>query len=677
LPLYLLEDSCEAKIMASISSVGIGSGVLTSSLIDKLVNAEQAPTTKRLDTKAADINAQLSAFALVQSAVTDLRLPARALADPTAFNSLTASSTNSAISPTVGSGAKTGSYSVEVSSLAQANSLASAQFADSNTTTLGTGTLTIKSGSTSASITIDNSNNTLDGIASAINGQANLGVNASVLNTGSGYKLVLTATQSGVNNAIDISVVDGDGTNTDTTGLSQLSYTTGAQNLTQTQAAKDAALTVNGVSITRSSNTISDAINGVTLNLSSTNVGSPATVTVAQDTSSTVKHVQDFVDKYNALQQVIKDNTKFDASGTTKNGILLGDTSTQTVFSQIRNILGSTIKGLETASDRSLSDVGITTDVNTGKLTFNTATFTQQLQAHPQDVAAIFSTQGRTSDPLISYGGSSVNTKPGTYDINVSQVATRGTLTGSVALGASTTIDANNNNLTVKIDGTTSANLTLTSGTYTPAQLAAELQKQINNDSTLAAAGKSVTVSLDASSKLQIISNTYGSSSKAEITAVDTNSATQLGLSVAAGTTGVDVAGTINGKTATGSGQRLYAATGDASEGITVDVKGGTTGNRGTVTYIQGIGQQLVDLVSNFLGSDGTITAKNTRLNDELKSIATEKTDLQIRMDALRARLQKQFTAADLIVSKFKSTTSFLTSQFAAFAGTTVSSSGK
>lgn len=663
--------------MASISSVGIGSGVLTSSLIDKLVNAEQAPTTKRLDTKAADINAQLSAFALVQSAVTDLRLPARALADPTAFNSLTASSTNSAISPTVGSGAKTGSYSVEVSSLAQANSLASAQFADSNTTTLGTGTLTIKSGSTSASITIDNSNNTLDGIASAINGQANLGVNASVLNTGSGYKLVLTATQSGVNNAIDISVVDGDGTNTDTTGLSQLSYTTGAQNLTQTQAAKDAALTVNGVSITRSSNTISDAINGVTLNLSSTNVGSPATVTVAQDTSSTVKHVQDFVDKYNALQQVIKDNTKFDASGTTKNGILLGDTSTQTVFSQIRNILGSTIKGLETASDRSLSDVGITTDVNTGKLTFNTATFTQQLQAHPQDVAAIFSTQGRTSDPLISYGGSSVNTKPGTYDINVSQVATRGTLTGSVALGASTTIDANNNNLTVKIDGTTSANLTLTSGTYTPAQLAAELQKQINNDSTLAAAGKSVTVSLDASSKLQIISNTYGSSSKAEITAVDTNSATQLGLSVAAGTTGVDVAGTINGKTATGSGQRLYAATGDASEGITVDVKGGTTGNRGTVTYIQGIGQQLVDLVSNFLGSDGTITAKNTRLNDELKSIATEKTDLQIRMDALRARLQKQFTAADLIVSKFKSTTSFLTSQFAAFAGTTVSSSGK
>jgi flagellar hook-associated protein 2 len=661
--------------MASISSVGIGSGVLTSSLIDKLVNAEQAPTTKRLDTKAADINAQLSAFALVQSAVTDLRLPARALADPTAFNSLTASSTNSAISPTVGSGAKTGSYSVEVSSLAQANSLASAQFADSNTTTLGTGTLTIKSGSTSASITIDNSNNTLDGIASAINGQANLGVNASVLNTGSGYKLVLTATQSGVNNAIDISVVDGDGTNTDTTGLSQLSYTTGAQNLTQTQAAKDAALTVNGVSITRSSNTISDAINGVTLNLSSTNVGSPATVTVAQDTSSTVKHVQDFVDKYNALQQVIKDNTKFDASGTTKNGILLGDTSTQTVFSQIRNILGSTIKGLETASDRSLSDVGITTDVNTGKLTFNTATFTQQLQAHPQDVAAIFSTQGRTSDPLISYGGSSVNTKPGTYDINVSQVATRGTLTGSVALGASTTIDANNNNLTVKIDGTTSANLTLTSGTYTPAQLAAELQKQINNDSTLAAAGKSVTVSLDASSKLQIISNTYGSSSKAEITAVDTNSATQLGLSVAAGTTGVDVAGTINGKTATGSGQRLYAATGDASEGITVDVKGGTTGNRGTVTYIQGIGQQLVDLVSNFLGSDGTITAKNTRLNDELKSIATEKTDLQIRMDALRARLQKQFTAADLIVSKFKSTTSFLTSQFAAFAGTTSSSS--
>lgn len=661
--------------MASISSVGIGSGVLTSSLIDKLVNAEKTPTTQRLDQKEADINAQLSAFALIQSAVTDLRLPARALSDSSAFNSLSASSSNSAISASVSSGAQIGSYSVEVSSLAQAHSLASTQFADSNTTTLGTGTLTIKSGSNSATINIDNTNNTLDGIASAINGQSGLGVNASVLNTGSGYKLVLTAANTGLSNAIDLSVVDGDGNNTDASGLSQLSYTTGATNLTQTVPAKDAALTVNGVSITRSSNTVSDAINGLTLNLSSTNVGSPATISVTQDTASAVKYVQDFVDKFNALQKVVADNTKFDASGTTKNGILLGDTSTQTVFSQVKDILGSTIKGLETASDRSLSDIGLSTDVNTGKLTFDSTTFTQQLQAHPQDVAAIFSNQGRTTDPLISYGGSSVNTKVGTYNINVSQVATRGTLTGNVALGASTTIDTNNDNLTVKIDGTTSGNLTLSAGTYTPTQLAAELQTQINNDSTLAAAGKSVTVSVDSSNQLQIISNTYGSSSTAEITAVDTNTTAQLGLSIAAGTTGVDVAGTINGQTATGSGQRLTAATGDASDGIYVDVKGGSTGSRGTVTYIQGIGQQLVDLVTGFLGADGTITAKNDRLNSELKSIAQDRTDLQTRMDTLRTRLQKQFTAADMIVSKFKSTTSFLTSQFAAFAGTTSSSS--
>jgi len=659
--------------MASISSVGIGSGVLTSELIDKLAGAERAPTEARLDNKESEINAELSVFGLIQSAITELRLPARTLSNPDLFESKSATSGNSAFSAVVdSSSASTGSYQLEVSALAVSQTLTTRTLLnDSDTTALGTGSLSITVGTTTANVAIDSSNNTLEGIAAAINEESDLGVTATVLNTGTGYKLVLNSDETGTANEIEIQVTDtGDGNDTDENGLSRLSYTAGALNLDLSQVAVDAAFELNGVPITRSSNTVDDVIPGVTLSLTGTNDGAPSSLVVANDTEEVVDKVKEFIEKFNALQTLINDNSEFDPSGASENGLLLGDATTRTMMAQVRRVLGNAVDGLESANVRSLSEVGISTDYKTGLLNFDESTFNKKLASDPKDVAALFGEQGRVSDSQVQFETASINTKPGSYAINVTTAATRAELSGTVSLTASTTIDANNDNFTLMVDGVTGGEITLDAADYTQEELVVELQTKINQDSALAAAGKTVTVSLDGSNQIVINSNNYGSSSKVELTAVDTNTAAQLGLSVGVGTDGVDIEGTINGVAATGIGQVLTAATGDDSEGIRVTVDGSATGDRGTVTYIEGVGEQFVDLITRFVTTDGALTSKTDRLNSELLLIAEERADLNTRIESLTARLARQFTAADIIISQLNSTAEFVQKQLDALAGT-------
>lgn len=657
--------------MASISSVGIGSGVLTSELIENLAEAERAPTEARLDNQESGVNAELSVFGLVQSAITDLRLPSRALSNPALFESKSITSGSSAFSGVVNtSAAVAGSYMLEVTDLAQSQTLTSAEFNDPDTTTIGAGVLTISIGSSTADITIDNSNNTLDGIAAAINEETDLGVSASVIYTGTAYKLVLNSDSTGLENTINIAVSDtGDGNDTDTNGLSQLSYTAGSLNLTESQEAADAALYINGVLVTRASNSIDDVIPGVKLTLSSTNTGSPASMVIANDTGVVVEKVKEFIEKFNAFQTLINENSVFDPSGLEDNGVLLGDSTTRTIMTQVRRVFGTAVTGLESANVRSLSELGISTDYQSGLLSFDESVFQEKMASDPKDVAAIFGEQGRTSDGQVSFRSSSINTKPGTYAVNITTAATRGEVSGSVSLGASTTIDVNNDGLTVEVDGVTSGAINLTAGSYTRAQLVAELQSKINADTVLAAAGKVVTVSLDESNQIVINSNVYGTSSTVAVTAVDTNTVAQLGLAIGAGTDGVDVAGTINGKEASGSGQILSAAVDDDSEGLTITVAGTAIGDRGNVTYIEGVAEQLVDLITGFISIDGAITAKTDRLNTELSLIAEERVSLNERIETLTSRLARQFTAADIIISQLNSTQDFISKQLDALAG--------
>ena len=167
-----------------------------------------------------------------------------------------------------------------------------------------------------------------------------------------------------------------------------------------------------------------------------------------------------------------------------------------------------------------------------------------------------------------------------------------------------------------------------------------------------------------------INSNIYGDSSKIELTGVDTNTLTQLGLDVGVGIDGVNVEGTINGVVAVGSGQVLSAAKGDDSEGIRLTISGSATGSRGSVTYIEGVAEKMVDLITRFVSVDGSISVKNERLNKELALISEDRAKLNSRIETLTARLARQFTAADIIIAQLNSTQDFVSQQLAALAGT-------
>lgn len=655
--------------MASISSLGIGSGVLTSDLVDQLVAAERGPTENRLAQKTEQTNALISAYGKLRSAVTELRLPMRQLSAPDNLKAFSASSSNDDIAVSVDSTkASRGSYSIEVTSLANAQALASRDvFADRDATSVGQGTLTLSVGDKTTDITIDSSNDTLQGLANAIN-EADAGVSAGVIDTGSGFQLVLSADETGTANAVSISVAgDTGGTDTDNQGLSRFAFNAGMDadsGLQETIAATDAVMEINGVQVTRSTNNFENVIDGLTFDIAAT--GS-STVKVSQDFGAVADRVQGFVDKFNALQSTIDSLAGFNSEAGV-GSLLTGDSTVRSIQNQLRQVITRVVPGLENASVRSLADVGITTNFETGGLEFDRTKFEEQLKNNPDDVTALFAEQGRTTDSQVEFVRSGLNTEPGKYDINITQAATQGALVGDSAVSVPVTVGAGNDELTLQVNGETTVNLQLSQQTYNTAQeLLDEIQAQLSANNALKSAGESVQVGLDGGGKLVFTSAKYGDESNVSITSIEDGSA--YGLSVATGTAGLDVAGTIGGRTAEGDGQVLFLGSDNGgASGLQVRILGDQTGSRGSITFVEGVAERTVNLVSSFVGADGAIESRTESLNRDLEQIASQQARLEERIAAYRERLVKQFTAADSLISQLNSTQDYVSQQLAALA---------
>ncbi|HIO31088.1 flagellar filament capping protein FliD [Marinobacter salarius] len=655
--------------MANISSLGIGSGVLTSELVDQLVQAERAPTEKRLAQKTERTQALISAYGTLRSAVTELRLPMRQLSAPDNLKAFSATSSNEDIAVSVDSSkANRGTYSVDVTSLASAQALASRDvFADRDKTSVGQGTMTLSVGDKTTNIVIDSSNDTLQGLANAIN-DSDAGVSAGVIDTGSGFQLVLSADETGTANAVSISVSgDSAGTDTDAQGLSRFAFNASMDadaGLNETIAASDAVMSINGVEVTRSTNSFENVIDGLTFDLTATGT---STVKVEQDLGAVADRVQGFVEKFNGLQETIDALAGFNAESGS-GSLLTGDSVIRGIQNQLRQVLTRVVPGLEDASVRSLADVGITTNFETGSLEFDREEFMEQLKANPDDVTALFAEQGRATDSQVEFVRSGVNTEPGTYDINVTQAATQGTLAGNAAATFPVTIDGTNDELSLLVNGDTSVNLQLTQQTYNSAQdLVDEIQAQLNSNNALNASEGSVQVSLGAGGELVFSSSTYGSESSVTLSSAE--SAATFGLDAATSTDGLDVAGTIDGRTAEGEGQTLFLGENSgAASGLQIQILGEQTGSRGSIQFIEGVGERTVDLITNFVGADGAIDTRTESLNRDLERIQENQIRLEERITAYRERLVSQFTAADSLISQLNSTQDFVSQQLAALA---------
>lgn len=518
----------------------------------------------------------------------------------------------------------------------------------------------------SGSIVIDSTNNSLQGIRDAIN-KGNFGVTATIVSDGSATPnhLVLTSSKTGATSSFKIGVAATGGGAGDADIEALLAYDpAGVQNLKQSSAAQSTLLTVNGISVTSNTNSVAEAIQGVTLTVGS--VGKAA-LHIDRDTNSVKNSVGAFVKAYNDLNKSIKEVSGYDPDSK-KGGALLGDSTVQNLQAQLRKQLGTAITGLD-GGLTTLSQVGISFQKD-GTLTLDQGKLGKALTSNFNDIAGLFAAVGKATDSLVSFSSSTSATKPGDYALNITQVATQGTITSAAALAGSVVIAADTTwsvtlNQTDPVTANRTNNVTLAAGSYTPAQLATLLQSAINGVSNFSGNDLAVSAKVNDDGTLSLSSAKYGSVSKIAISSVSGTATTDI-FGAAAATDGLDVAGTIGGQVAKGSGQVLTGAAGSLADGLKIEVTGGATGARGTVGFTQGYAYQLNNLAAGFLGASGLIAGRTSGIGETIKDINKQKDVFAERLLDVEKRYRAQYTALDTVISSMSATSSFLTQQFAA-----------
>ncbi len=377
--------------VASSSSAGAagGSVINVGSLVSQLVAATEAPQQALISSQTQQVTTQISALGTLKGALSTFQASLSALNSPGAFQLETASSSAPAVfTATAGNGAPTGNYNVTVSALATAQQLLSNPVAGG---TIGTGTLQLSLGGSSFSVTVDGSNDSLAGLAAAINSaSANPGIAATVLQGSDGAHLLLSSAQTGAANTIAVAETDGGG------ALAALTYGGGnTANYTQEAAAQDAAFSISGVSFTSPGNTVSDAMNGVTLSLLGVSppsgtppAATPATLSIANDTATISANIQGFVTAYNTLRGTLASLGGYDSSTNTA-GPLMGDAGLQGIQNQIQQALYSVVV-TGSSTYNTLASVGITTNKD-GTLAVNAGKLSAALNGNFSAVSQLFS----------------------------------------------------------------------------------------------------------------------------------------------------------------------------------------------------------------------------------------------------------------------------------------------
>lgn len=348
--------------MPSIVSTGIGSGLNIASIVQQLVAAEAAPVETRIGQQEARAQSKLSAFGSLKSALADFRDTLENMNSLDSFLVRKSSSTNEDLfTSTLGDTALPASYSVEVVQLARAQKLTSGAFGDADTA-VGTGTLTIAVGPASFDIEVTTENNTLAGIRDAINNAVNnSGVAATIVNADAGSYLILSAENSGASNSMVITQTGGDG------GLTALEYDplNGLNSLTETIAAQDSLVRIDGFDIVNDSNTITGSVDGVTLKLLQADPGNTTNLLIENDEEAVRQAIGNFVDSYNNLLDSFNRLTSYDAEAEV-GAPLIGDASVRRMREQMRREFSRVVNDLD-APFSTLAEIGVEIQLD-GKL---------------------------------------------------------------------------------------------------------------------------------------------------------------------------------------------------------------------------------------------------------------------------------------------------------------------
>ena len=427
------------------------------------------------------------------------------------------------------------------------------------------------------------------------------------------------------------------------------------------QQAQNSIVNIDGVIISRNSNIIDNALDGVTLTLKSADPVNTSTVSISNDNSNMNGLIIDFVNKYNTLIKDINSFTNYDLDTNVK-GPLFGDSTTTSLKASIMRILSSAVPGLSTGLN-SLAQIGIKLN-DDDTLQVNTSTLSSAIQNNYENVKKIFAYVGTSNTTNLEFLSSTKNVLYGNYSVTVYQPATQGTVTGNQVISSSG----------ISLDET----LTFTMGdetaivNLTANDKLADIVEKINNkmidiDLSIRAYtsndGKLMlkTVDYGEDAAFSVISNRSG----------DTSTQTGIGTSERTGT-GIDVDGTINGYSARGKGQELTGATGTPVDGLKIKVAGNNTGLVGIINLTQGVGDQIYRLIERYTNSsNGLIKARTEGIEDNIESIGERIENYNTRLKSKENSLRAQFTKLETLLSQYQAQSQYLSIQIAQLSSTT------
>ena len=650
-------SSTSASGPTSVS--GLSSGIDSASIIDAFIKADRA-STAILETRRSTFQTRMDAVRLLNTRLLSHQLDLASLNAPSLYASRQATSSNSsAMTATSSSSATAGTYQFEVVRVAKAKQLATAAQL-SATSTLGAGTVNLQIGTGAVTtLTIDAANSSLNGLSQAINA-AGVGVSASVLNDGTGYRLMLTSANTGTTNAVSI---------TGSGGLSSLFTAPGTETssgvadpnaMLVLQADVDAQIKLGSgaFTITQASNTFANVVQGV--ELKAINVGT-STVTVGVDGTNALSAAKKFVASYNDIVQFMTDNASYNAA-TQKSGPLFSDGTIRNGVNSITQSLLSSAPG-GSSSLATLTAVGITINRATGKLTFDETAFQAKVSANPSGVAKVFANSGVSATSGVQFGTMSaktVTTSP--FTISTTQVAKQALVSGAADVAATTVITSGNRDLSLTINGR-AYQMALADGSYSGADLAKHLQAVFDQKITTGA--DRLTVGFDGT-RLSLTGQGYGLTSTIQVTGSSTaNAALRLNVGLSYGQ---DVAGTINGVEATGTGQVLTAATATSAEGLRVSITSSSLVTGATLTVSKGIAQLASERVKQMTdGSKGTMASAQSALEGSVTTLTKSIEANDARLTIRRKRYQAQFLAMERSIQSSNSLGQYISGQVKGF----------
>ncbi|OYP32361.1 flagellar filament capping protein FliD [Rhodopirellula sp. MGV] len=647
---------------------GLVSGFDTTSIIDSLLAFQQ----RQIDTfnsRKAEVATKQTSFKGVEAQLLTLQSSLGRLNRATAsvFDARNTTTTNKdVVTATAGSGAIATNYQLSVDQLATAHQIASQGFS-STSDQIGTGEISFKVGNNAAqTITIDSSNNTLQGFVNTINEQVD-DISASVVfdQASNSHRILLTSQHTGAENVINV-----------TNNLDPLEGILPDFTGPAVQPPLNAIITLGSglgaIQAQYDSNTVDGLIEDVTLELKKADPGSVITIGVEEDVETAKEAVTDFVEDFNSIIDFITEQTRYNPD-TQEASPLLGDRSVSTIKNQLLSIVSGTVPGSDLSR---LSQIGIDIDAR-GKLSVDDTKLTSALKGElegvdPESVRKLFGLNGTSDSSGIRYLGGTVRTKPTNnipYKVDVTQAAERALVTATNAAAASTVIDSSNKEFQISVDGITSETLSLSEGTYTTQELASQLEKVINKSSKLGV--HDVSVSVDGDGHFVIQTEAYGSAAKIE--GFTGTAATALGFDGTEIDNGVNVAGKfiVNGveEIASGTGRIL---TGDPKNENTADLRVEITlgpadvvaGAEGELSVTEGITGQLNDYIREVMDSEsGLLKTVNDSFESRIESIDKSIEQVEELTETKRQYLLEEFAALESVINELQTTGNFISSQ--------------